>query len=72
MVKQTPSADMQVILDFTGEDVFVMANGLRIAKRGHPDTHQAGTWISLEPGWTVVSSSDLRELMITKDGARVH
>jgi hypothetical protein len=31
----------------------VELNGVRIAKRGRPGTLQAGTWISLEPGWTV-------------------
>jgi hypothetical protein len=26
---------------------------VKIAKRGHPGTPQAKTWVSLEPGWTV-------------------
>jgi hypothetical protein len=42
---------------FTESDVFVEFDGLRIAKRGHPDTEHAGTWISLEPGWVVYSSA---------------
>jgi hypothetical protein len=37
-----------------GNDIFVIANGVRIAKRGRPGTAQAKTWISLEPGWTVL------------------
>ena len=42
-----------VTIDSDGTDLFVVVDGLKIAKRGHPDTPQAGTWISLEPGWTV-------------------
>jgi hypothetical protein len=34
-------------------DVFVLVGGMKIAKRGLPDTPQANTWIMLEPGWFV-------------------
>jgi hypothetical protein len=33
--------------------LYVVGDGVRIAKRGHPDTPQARTWVSLEPGWSV-------------------
>jgi hypothetical protein len=36
------------------EGDFVVVDGMRIAKRGRPDSSQAKTWVSLEPGWTVV------------------
>ena len=32
------------------ENIFVVADGIRIAKRGGPGTPQAKTWVSLEPG----------------------
>jgi hypothetical protein len=35
------------------DDVFVLVGGMKIAKRGLPDTPQANTWIMLEPGWFV-------------------
>jgi hypothetical protein len=38
---------------FTGADVFVLMKGVKIAKRGYPDTPQAGTWIAMEPGYSV-------------------
>jgi hypothetical protein len=41
-----------------GTDVLVVFDGVRIAKRGHPDTPQAMTWVSLEPGWAVYSDDD--------------
>jgi hypothetical protein len=34
-------------------DIFVIVDGVKIAKRGRPDTPQARTWVSLEPGWAV-------------------
>jgi hypothetical protein len=35
------------------KDLFVVFDGVRIAKRGRPGTPQARTWISLEPGYAV-------------------
>jgi hypothetical protein len=37
-----------------GKDFFVVIDGVRIARRGYPGTPQAGTWVSIEPGWEVV------------------
>jgi hypothetical protein len=37
-------------MECTGDDLFIVFNGVRIAKRGYPDTAQAKTWVSLEPG----------------------
>ncbi len=50
-----------------GDDIFIEVNGAKIAKRGKPGTPQAGTWISLEPGWTV-SDSGTHSLEIAHDG----
>jgi hypothetical protein len=33
------------------DDVFILIDGMKIAKRGLPDTAHAMTWIMLEPGW---------------------
>jgi hypothetical protein len=55
-----------------GVDVFVVYNGVRIAKRGHPGTRHAGTWISLEPSFEVISSADHTFLTIYQDGKQVH
>jgi hypothetical protein len=35
------------------QDVFLMVDGLKIARRGYPDTPEAGTWVPIEPGWEV-------------------
>ena len=36
----------------------VFIDGLKIAKRGHPGTPQARTWVALEPGWRVLDGPD--------------
>jgi len=41
-----------------GEDIFIVVDGLKIAKRGHPETTQAKTWVSLEPGYIVRDGGD--------------
>jgi hypothetical protein len=42
------------ILCGSAADTFVVVDGVRIARRGYPGTSQAGSWVSLEPGWEVV------------------
>jgi hypothetical protein len=44
---------MTCAIESDGEEVFVVFNGVRIAKRGHRGTPQAKTWISLKPGFEV-------------------
>jgi hypothetical protein len=41
----------EIVMDSDGTDIFITVDGVRIAKRGHPGTPQARTWVSLEPGW---------------------
>lgn len=64
-----------------GEDIFIILDGVKIAKRGHPGTPYAGTWVSLEPGYTVrdcqgtVFSEDGEEgseIEVEYNGVRVH
>jgi hypothetical protein len=51
-----------------GEDCFIEVDDLKIAKRARPDTPQAGTWISLEPGWTVHFDVGREHMTVTYDG----
>jgi hypothetical protein len=60
-----------VTVQSDGTDIFVVVDDVRIAKRARPGTPQAGTWISLEPGWRVTGGPD--EIMIERDDdVRVH
>jgi hypothetical protein len=40
-------------IESNGIDVFVVYNGVRIAKRAGPNNPEGGTWVSLEPGFRV-------------------
>ena len=46
---KAPSLEIQ----FDGTDLYVVFNGVQIARRGAKGTPQALTWISLEPGFRV-------------------
>jgi hypothetical protein len=67
----TDKAPLEVEIKFDGEDMFVVVGGVKIAKRGHPGTRHAKTWVSLEPGYTVRDCNDGREIGIEFKGARV-
>jgi hypothetical protein len=66
------TAFIQVSIEREGSDIFVIANGVRIAKRGHPGTPQANTWLSLEPGWTVRSCDDGESIEVECKRQRMH
>ena len=55
-------------IETDGTDAFVVYNGVRIAKRGQPNTPQAGTWVSLEPGYRVFGKGYPLKLVIERDG----
>jgi hypothetical protein len=56
--------------------IYVVLDGVRIAKRGKPDTPQARTWISIEPGYVVRDGrkgpGKRQELLIEYQGVRLH
>ncbi len=62
---------MQAEIVSDGHDVFIVVDGVKIAKRGKPRTPQAKTWISLEPGWTVRDIHP-NEIEVRFEGVRVH
>ncbi len=45
--ESVPASESETGID----EVYVVFDGRRIAKRGDPGTLQAGTWVSLEPGF---------------------
>jgi hypothetical protein len=53
-------------------DLFVLVDGMKIAKRGLPDTPQAETWIMLEPGWTVRTVKGGRTIEVSYERAQIH
>jgi hypothetical protein len=57
-------------LHHDGEELFVLVDGVKIAKRDAPHTSRASTWILLEPGWTVRDIHN--ELEVRYEGATIH
>jgi hypothetical protein len=57
--------------DLRREDLFVVVNGVKVAKRGRPGTAQANTWVSLGPGWTVLDRNYPEEIEVMFEGVRV-
>jgi hypothetical protein len=56
----------------TGQDeIYVIFDGKQVAKRGHPETPQARTWVPLEPGYVVLSREDLSALVVLYNGVPV-
>jgi hypothetical protein len=55
-----------------GENVFVRVDGMRIAKRGAPDTAQSQTWIMLGPGWIVLDVDHGNAIEVRYEGALIH
>jgi hypothetical protein len=51
-------------LESDGIDVFVLYNGVRIAKRGDPNSEQAGTWVSLKPSYRVFDKDYPAKLIV--------
>jgi len=58
----------QASIESDGVDVFVVYNGVRIAKRGDPNTRQAGTWVSLEPSYRVFDKDYPAKLVVEREG----
>jgi hypothetical protein len=64
VINDDPARGPKVEIEEDGLDMFVIVNDVTIARRGHPGTTEAGSWVSLEPEWTVTSSEDERRLEI--------
>lgn len=71
---RTKPPTAQIVSD--GHDMFVVVDGVRIAKRGHPGTPQAKTWVSLKPGWSVLDKDVVAglvgEIEVSYNGVQVH
>ena len=56
---------------FSGDDMFVIHRGKRVAKRGRPGTPQAGRWIPLERGFEVFDNDEHTAIEVVYCGVRV-
>jgi hypothetical protein len=51
-------AEAEVSIKRFGSDILVVVDGVVVARRGRLHTPQAGTWVSVEPGWEVLDSDE--------------
>ncbi|MGO9399244.1 MAG: hypothetical protein ACLP19_15600 [Xanthobacteraceae bacterium] len=59
---------LEAVLEYDGTDIFVIADGMKIAKRGYPGTPEAGTWVSLRRGWAVEDNANHSIFTVMHDG----
>jgi hypothetical protein len=69
MAKRKPP---ELAVDSTGKDIYLVHNGIRIAKRGGPGTPQEKTWILIEPGYEVYESDDFCAVVIDQFKPPIH
>jgi hypothetical protein len=73
MTNQGLEGNEVITLERDEGHTFLLVDGVRVAKRGHPTTPQAGIWISLEPGWYVtVGPPPDDEIEVTYYGKQIH
>jgi hypothetical protein len=65
------SSKHQCELESDGKSEFVVFNGIRIAKRGEPNTPQARTWEALVPGYRIIEEMGGSQLVIVFEGKPV-
>jgi hypothetical protein len=55
-----------------GDELFVMVDGVKIAMRAKRGTGRGGSWIAIEPGWSVLELDDGDALQVSDNGAAIH
>jgi hypothetical protein len=59
-------------LHHEGQDVFIVVDGVKIAKRKTRASSSATNWIMLEPGWVIRDVERGGAIEITFEGATIH
>jgi hypothetical protein len=65
-----PGGHPSMQFEFTRQNLYVLLDGKRIARRGDPDTPQAKTWVSMIPG-CMVRDLDEDTIEVWKDGRQL-
>jgi hypothetical protein len=66
------SDDPTCELQNDGQDLFVVVDGVKIAKRATPPTALAITWIMQEPGWIIQDIREGNAIEVRYEGAPIH
>jgi hypothetical protein len=68
--QQLEQSDIRIVVE--GKAMFVEVDGVRIARLGYRDSPQAGTWVSLVPGWEVFNGKDSKSITIKHTQSKMH
>jgi hypothetical protein len=73
IINDDPERGPTIEIEEDGDDMFVIVDGVPVAKRSKTGIAEAGTWVSLEPDWIVTSEqhSDRTEINIAYNGRPV-
>jgi hypothetical protein len=55
-----------------GQEIYITADGVKIAMREHSDTPKESTWETLTPGWSVLEDSDGVQIRGPRDKVKLH
>jgi hypothetical protein len=69
LLPANPASPPTIEIIGDGVDIFVAVDGVKIAKRGHPGTPTARTWIPLVAGYRVVSDDNHETIEIEYEPA---
>ena len=58
--------------DGKGMEFYVVFDGQRVAYRGQPDTPEAGTWVSIRPGYQVEDIDNGDGIAVWVSGNRIN
>ena len=73
--KRHPHCQIKCVEEDGEAAIYIEFDGVRIARRGHPDSPQAGAWVSLEPGFNVYDGPGgvlSGQIFIERNGVLVH
>ena len=65
-----PPCQMMIVEEDGQPVIYIEFDGKRIAERAHPDSPQARTWVSLEPGFQVPDGERHRVRSLASDIGR--
>ena len=54
-----------------GHDLFVVLDGVKIARRGQPGSKWPAQWISIEPGYSVIDNRNGSAMVIQYRGVAI-
>ena len=55
-----------------GKHIYILADGVKVAKRGYCDSPEENIWETLKPGWSVVEDTEGVQIRGPRDEVKLH